>query len=677
MMSSSKTDGQLLRQYVNQQDDSAFTDLVRRHQTMVFNVCMRRLQDTHLAEDAAQAVFLTLSRKASRLTGHPSLAGWLHHVALYVARNAQRSQQRKVMHESIAANNADSTTEPDEWEDTREILDEQIETLPTRLRQAMILFYFEQLSIAQIAQRLSTSEGTVSSWLSRGRNKLRQRLARHGIAYSGVSIAAILSNECCDASPSKAFASNVVQTINVCSSGDNPLDVTSPQVLELSQGAIQMMQTTNTKSMIATIAGVMLTAGAVTAAFQPGNVFENSLAQNTQQSTTQTGQSKDNTIITTDLLTLIQTDRDAIAGTWTKTVDGLKVSASKTAQLVIRTEPTGSYELNIDFTRSEGNDGVEIVLPVGGKQCNLELSGWSGAAHAITRVDGKPSRDSQNPTSVQPGKLDNNKKHTVAVKVTPGGENVSIVVTLNKKQIINWTGKKTRLQPHVMMQMPNNKVLGLAAFDSAVTFHKLELKSNSSPKTANLPNTTSKSSKTVSFEKRTWNISRADKVTVENFKGKQALHVVGQEAAYVWIPGTNFKDGTIEVDIASSTFSGIGFRGNSGGTKVQKLYFRPFNSGTAKNDRTVQYDMLGNKEAHWSELRKNFPGKYESGANIAVDKWFHVKLVIQGEKLSAYVNDQKEPVLVVEKMFDSKTTGTIGVWGWDSYFANFKFTPAR
>ncbi len=188
---------------------------------------------------------------------------------------------------------------------------------------------------------------------------------------------------------------------------------------------------------------------------------------------------------------------------------------------------------------------------------------------------------------------------------------------------------------------------------------------------------TLKKRKTVRFEGKQWITDLAKEVTVEEFKGKTALHVRGEEQSYVYLPGTDFQDGTIEVDVAARVFSGIGFRGRQDGTRIEKVYFRPFNAGTAKHQNTVQYAVTGRGDGTWGYLRKNFPGKYETGADIKVFEWFHAKLVIRGTEVKVYVNDGEAPVLVVDNMLDGISQGTVGVWGWDSYFANFRYTPSE
>jgi hypothetical protein len=180
--------------------------------------------------------------------------------------------------------------------------------------------------------------------------------------------------------------------------------------------------------------------------------------------------------------------------------------------------------------------------------------------------------------------------------------------------------------------------------------------------------------KRITFEGKEWIADYAIGAQVVDYKGKRALHLDGREQCYVYLPIDDFQDGVIEVDIAGDIFSGIGFRGRENGQRVEKLYFRPQNAGTDRHGNTVQYAVIGREGGHWRDLRTQFPGKYETGADIEQGEWFHAKLVIKGTSLKVYLNDSENPVLAVDPMLDGVSKGSVGVWGWDSYFANFKYT---
>lgn len=159
--------------------------------------------------------------------------------------------------------------------------------------------------------------------------------------------------------------------------------------------------------------------------------------------------------------------------------------------------------------------------------------------------------------------------------------------------------------------------------------------------------------------------------------GKEAFHLKklrnidkdnGNDAAY--LKGFEFQNGTIECDIASGIFTGLAFRAKNGG-QFECIYFRPFNSGTEKHDKTIQYVPKGTKYS-WHYLRKNYPGKYESAADIKNYEWFHVQLEIKDTTVKVYVNGDPKPVLVVDDMKYGISKGSVGFWSWDGYFANLE-----
>ncbi|MFL5339373.1 MAG: sigma-70 family RNA polymerase sigma factor [Gemmataceae bacterium] len=172
-------DAQLLRRFGQARDESAFAELVRRHGSLVFGVCRRMLGDNHAAEDAVQATFVLLARRASRLTHAGSLAGWLHAVALRISKQARRTEARRLRREqsAVPARNADDRT----WRELRELLDAEIARLPEPYRLPLILCYLQSLPVAEAARRAGMAPAVFRGRLERGRQKLRRRLERLGL----------------------------------------------------------------------------------------------------------------------------------------------------------------------------------------------------------------------------------------------------------------------------------------------------------------------------------------------------------------------------------------------------------------------------------------------------------------------------------------------------------------
>jgi RNA polymerase sigma factor (sigma-70 family) len=180
------TDRQLLHRFVARRDEGAFEALMARHGPMVYAVCRRVLRDAHEAEDACQATFLVLARKAGSLRRPELLANWLYGVAYRAARKAQRQVARHGAHAIQGAAMRSSDSRPDEvvWEDLRPVLDGELDRLPGKFRAPVVLCYLEGLTAEEAGHKLGCPRGTILSRLSRARAKLRKRLLRRGLALS-------------------------------------------------------------------------------------------------------------------------------------------------------------------------------------------------------------------------------------------------------------------------------------------------------------------------------------------------------------------------------------------------------------------------------------------------------------------------------------------------------------
>ncbi len=164
--------------------DPVFEELVRRHGRMVLDVCRRVLRDPNDVEDAFQATFLVLIRRAGSIRERDALGGWLHRVALRVAFRARSGAARRRHVEGQVAGSelATPTTDEAEQADIRRALHEELGRLPASFRAALVACYLEGLTHEQAATRLRWPVGTVRSRLARGRDRLRVRLARRGFA---------------------------------------------------------------------------------------------------------------------------------------------------------------------------------------------------------------------------------------------------------------------------------------------------------------------------------------------------------------------------------------------------------------------------------------------------------------------------------------------------------------
>jgi RNA polymerase sigma factor (sigma-70 family) len=188
------SDAQLLERYASgdrPSAETAFTALVERHGPMVLGVCRRLLADSHLAEDAFQATFLILAKRARSVRNHHSLGGWLHRVARRIAlRSRSKINRRQVRERPAAREVAVNDTVRAERDELRSVVDEEIDRLRTAHRLPVVLCCLQGISHEEAANRLRLPLGTLKSRLARGRKHLQERLVRRGIAPSAAVAAA-------------------------------------------------------------------------------------------------------------------------------------------------------------------------------------------------------------------------------------------------------------------------------------------------------------------------------------------------------------------------------------------------------------------------------------------------------------------------------------------------------
>jgi RNA polymerase sigma factor (sigma-70 family) len=178
--------------------EEAFRAIVVRHGPMVMGVCRHALHHEHDAEDAFQAVFLTLARKADTIRNRRGLSGWLYEVAYRVAIRARANAARRRDQEGQgAAMSAEATTPEHEntvaWDELRPVLHDEVNRLPEKYRLPIILSYLEGKSNEEVAVQLEWPVGTVKGRLSRARDLLRTRLSRRGVALSAAFLCMALS----------------------------------------------------------------------------------------------------------------------------------------------------------------------------------------------------------------------------------------------------------------------------------------------------------------------------------------------------------------------------------------------------------------------------------------------------------------------------------------------------
>src|SRR5262245_3865328 len=207
------SDGQLLERFRRDGDETAFALLVQRHGPMVLGVCQRVLKDSHDAEDAFQATFLVLVRKAASLRRPDSLAGWLHGVAYRTALKARAAaaRRRAAERQTVLMPLTDPLDDEASRREVRAALDEELDRLPEKYRAPLVLCYLEGKTNEDAARQLGWPAGSMSYRLTRGRELVRRRLDRRGLALAPLAFAALLGRAATAPAMPDALARSTVQ----------------------------------------------------------------------------------------------------------------------------------------------------------------------------------------------------------------------------------------------------------------------------------------------------------------------------------------------------------------------------------------------------------------------------------------------------------------------------------
>jgi RNA polymerase sigma factor (sigma-70 family) len=247
------TDGQLLTAFIDHTNEMAFAALVNRHGPMVWGVC-RRVLNHHDAEDAFQAAFLILARKARSVKPREMVGSWLHGVAYRTALQAragtlkqhQREKQVPTMPEPEAAAQENCS-------DLYALLDQELTGLPETYRHAIILCDLAEKSIKEAARQLGWPQGTLASRLFRGRKLLAKRLANRGVVFSAGLLAADSANAVSAGVPTSLMSSTVKAAEMIAAGQVASAGVISVKVAALMEGVLKNMLVSKLKASIAIV----------------------------------------------------------------------------------------------------------------------------------------------------------------------------------------------------------------------------------------------------------------------------------------------------------------------------------------------------------------------------------------------------------------------------------------
>jgi RNA polymerase sigma factor (sigma-70 family) len=244
------SDRDLLQRFSERRDAAAFHALLRRHGPMVFDVCRGVLGNEANAEDAFQATFLILARKAASIRKAASVGSWLHSVAYRTALLARAQEATRKKSEAHAP--ARQMSEPDDltWREVRAVLHEELNKLPERYRVALVMCYLESKTQDQAAAQLGLAKSTLKERLERGKELLRARLVRRGLGPAVLLVAATWPAPVASACFLPTLMSATVKAAGLSVAGQATAGVISAKVAALSEGVMRAMFVTKMRLVV-------------------------------------------------------------------------------------------------------------------------------------------------------------------------------------------------------------------------------------------------------------------------------------------------------------------------------------------------------------------------------------------------------------------------------------------
>jgi len=266
------SDYELLDQFVRHSSEAAFSTLVERHLALVHSVALRQTDDLHAAQDISQAVFIILARKAATLRAGTVLPGWLYYTARLTAANFRRAEWRRSRREQEAAMQLDQNeAAPDVvWRELSPHLESAMARLKPRDRDALVLRYFQNRSMAEVGAALGWTQNTAQQRVGRALEKLRKLFIKRGCVIGVTALAGIISANAVQAAPT-GLAGTVAS--NALASGA----VAASSTFTIAKGVSNIMTWTKIKTAAVVTVGLLGIGGISTATwvtfFKPRVVF--------------------------------------------------------------------------------------------------------------------------------------------------------------------------------------------------------------------------------------------------------------------------------------------------------------------------------------------------------------------------------------------------------------------
>ena len=253
----------LLREYAVSGSEAAFAMLVSRRVRFVYAAALRQLRDPGLAEEVTQAVFIILAQKADKISGKTILSGWLFKTTRFVALAQMRARARRLQYEKEAQLQAEPENAGTDalWEQMSPLLDEALTNLGQTDRQALLLRFFEDRTLAEVGRVLGTGEDTARMRVNRALEKLRKYFLRRGVVSTAVFIAGALA---ADSARAASAGTTAALAKSVAAAAVAKGATASEATLMSIKGGLKLMAWTKAKMAMATTAAVLLAGGAAT-----------------------------------------------------------------------------------------------------------------------------------------------------------------------------------------------------------------------------------------------------------------------------------------------------------------------------------------------------------------------------------------------------------------------------
>ena len=253
----------LLREYAARQSEAAFAELVSRRVGFVYSAALRQVRDPHLAEEITQAVFIILAQKAAKISDKTIFAGWLFKTTRYTAITQTRDRVKHSLRKAAIEKEFQMQTELQSaasdllWEKMSPLLDEALASLGETDRQAVLLRFFENKSLAEVGSRLGTGEDTARKRVTRALEKLHHYFTKRGVNSTTAIIAGAISANSVQAAP--VALANSVTAVALAKGA-----AAGGSTLTLIKGALKIMAWTKAKTAVVAGVVVLLAAGTTT-----------------------------------------------------------------------------------------------------------------------------------------------------------------------------------------------------------------------------------------------------------------------------------------------------------------------------------------------------------------------------------------------------------------------------